>query len=116
MPKEMLSCCHRKVPCAMQGGSCIYIQQAGGFDWMLCFSIVSSLGSSALCFVCLDINDHRFSTDRWHQTELAALFCYRITELAARIALLALFAVRAHLPPLRSAEYDRLQKRSSAAA
>ncbi len=77
----------------VQGGSCMYIKEAGGFDWMLCFSIIASLGSSALCFVYLDMNDHRFSRDRLHQAELAALFCYRTAELSARITLLALFAV-----------------------
>jgi hypothetical protein len=73
----------------------MYIQTAGGFDWMLCLSIMMSLGSSALCFVYLDMNDHRFGRDRLHQAELAALFCYRTAELSARITLLALFAVSA---------------------
>ena len=72
----------------------MYIQTAGSFDWMLCFSIITSLGSSALCFVYFDMNDHRFARDRLHQAELAALFCYRTAELSARITLLALFAVR----------------------
>ena len=78
----------------MQGSSCMYIQTAGSFDWMLCFSIITSLGSSALCFVYFDMNDHRFARDRLHQAELAALFCYRTAELSAHITLLALFAVR----------------------
>lgn len=82
---------------AVQGASCMYIKEAGGFDWMLCFSIISSLGSSALCFMYLDMNDHRFGRDRLHQAELAALLCYRTAELSARITLLALFAVRVTL-------------------
>ena len=82
---------------AVQGSSCMYIKEAGGFDWMLCFSIITSLGSCALCFVYLDMSDHRFGRDRLHQAELAALFCYRTAELSARITLLALFAVRATL-------------------
>ncbi len=83
---------------AVQGGSCMYIKEAGGFDWMLCFSIITSLGSSALCFVYLDMNDHRFGRDRLHQAELAALFCYRTAELSARVTLLALFAVCRPVP------------------
>jgi len=84
---------HARVTWDVQGDSCMYIKEAGGFDWMLCFSIITSLGSSALCFVYLDMNDHRFGRDRLHQAELAALLCYRTAELSARITLLALFAV-----------------------
>ena len=72
----------------------MYIQTAGSFDWMLRFSIITSLASSALCFVYFDINDYRFARDRLHKAELAAPSCYHTAELSARITLLALFAVR----------------------
>jgi hypothetical protein len=37
-------------------------------------------------------------TDRAHSLELAAFFCFRLAELAARVTLLALFAVQGIFP------------------
>ncbi|CAL8466733.1 g6269 [Coccomyxa elongata] len=77
--------------CVHQTTSCMY-HVHGGFDWITCASIVASLSSSALCFLSLEINDHRFIKDRSHQVELACFFMYRLAELSARVTLLALFA------------------------
>ncbi len=49
--------------CVHQTTSCMY-HVHGGFDWITCASIVASLSSSALCFLSLEINDHRFIKDR----------------------------------------------------
>jgi hypothetical protein len=79
--------------CAHAAASCM-TRTFGGFDLISCASILASLASSALALLSIDINDHRFVTDRGHQLELAALFAYRLAELSARVMLLALFAVR----------------------
>jgi hypothetical protein len=49
--------------CVHQSASCMY-HMRGGFDWITCASIIASLASSALCFLSLEMNDHRFLKDR----------------------------------------------------
>ena len=53
----------------------------------------------------------RLKSDPGHKLELAAFFCFRLAELAARVTLLALFAVggsAGNLRPLPCARVARL--------
>ena len=59
---------------------------------MLCFSIITSLGSSALCFVYFDMNDHRFARNAY--TRLSWRHCSAIALLSSAHASLCLRSLR----------------------
>ena len=51
--------------------SCMF-RPVHGFDWMLAASVAASLSSSALCFMGLEMNDHRQSADKGLGLELGS--------------------------------------------
>ena len=66
-----------------------------GFDAWLCVGIVSSLIGSTLSYFSMEMNDLRARTDTFHILQLTSFLIYRLLEVGARTALLALFAVKA---------------------
>ncbi len=46
-----------------------------GFDWMLAASVAASLSSSALCFMGLEMNDHRRAADALHASIICNFPC-----------------------------------------
>lgn len=62
-----------------------------GFDYILLFSVCSSLVSATLCFISLDMSDE-VRRNRRKIAEIVVFFLYRLAELSSRVATLALFA------------------------
>jgi hypothetical protein len=80
-----MRCTRENLPC---GGD-------HGFNIGLLVSIVSSIAGATLCFMSLDFNDRKASYHVPYRFQLVFFYIYRLLELAARMWLCALFAVRA---------------------
>jgi len=84
-----IRCEDPSVPCPSRGG---------GFDTILFFAVIASLVSATLCYITLDVNDHRLSLEFARKAPplqlmwIVTFFCFRITELASRAVTYALFA------------------------
>ena len=69
------------------------LSTTGGFDFVLCSGIITSLIAATLCFVTFEFNDLRLKHDITHLYSIVSFFIYRLLELCARVTVIALFAV-----------------------
>ena len=85
------------------------LSTTGGFDFVLCSGIITSLIAATLCFVTFEFNDLRLKHDITHLYSIVSFFIYRLLELCARVTVIALFAVR----PTNTSHANTLRKCTS---